>query len=136
MKLFLSQLNIIVILTNQTKARTKTNTGHRMGVSGGERNPKWLREVNKLDTVFCCLSSVVNTNHTHALGKCRLHTYMRTIYKPAYFRGVCTKAIYKLASLGKRVNSLSSRHQQHLLVFYRHEDWHIYLSLVEVFSRP
>lgn len=68
-----------------------------MGVSGGEKTPKWLREVNKLDAVFCCLSSVVNTSYTRGFGKCRLHTCMRTIYKPAYFRGACTKAVYKLA---------------------------------------
>ena len=79
-----------------------------MGVSGGEKKPKWLRDVNKGEPVFCCLSSVVSTSHTDALRKCRLHTYMRTIYKPASFKGICAKAAYNLATLGKRVASLSS----------------------------
>lgn len=79
-----------------------------MGVSGGEKNPKWLRDVNKGDPVFCCLSFVVSTSHTDAFKKCRLCTYMRTIYKPASFRGACAKVAYNLATLGKRVASLSS----------------------------
>lgn len=89
-----------------------------MGVSGGEKNPKWLRDVNKRDPVFCCLSSVVSTSHTDAFRKCRLHTSMRTIYKPASFRGACAKAAYNLATLGKRVASLSSGRFSCSLSFY------------------
>ena len=89
-----------------------------MGVSGGEKNPKWLRDVNKGDPVFCSLSSVVSTSHTDAFRKCRLRTYMRTIYKPAFFRGICAKAAYNLATLGKRVTSLSSGTLSLSLTFY------------------
>jgi hypothetical protein len=48
-----------------------------MGVGGREKNLKWLGEINKLDTVFCCLSYVVNISHTNAFRKCLLCTYMR-----------------------------------------------------------
>lgn len=43
---------------------------------------------------------------------------MRTIYKPASFRGACAKTAYNLATLGKRVASLSSGRFSCSLSFY------------------